>query len=58
MEEQFFQISFIKVMELVLNEERQKIRKFIKEKLGDTTADFMDVYPITESEVLKLLKKE
>jgi len=45
-------------MELVLNEERQKIRKFIKEKLGDTTADFMDVYPITESEVLKLLKKE
>ncbi len=57
MEDQFFQISFAKVMELVLQEERQKIRNHFLKVLGAATADQMDSYEVTESEVLKLFTK-
>lgn len=57
MEDQFFQISFSKVMELVLQEERQKIRNHFMKILGQATADQMDSYEPTESEVLKLFTK-
>ena len=57
MEDQFFQISFSKVMELVLQEERQKIRNHFLKVLGAATADQMDSYEVTESEVLKLFTK-
>lgn len=54
MEDQFFKISFAKVMELVLQEERQKIRNHFLNILGKSTADQMDSYEITESNILKL----
>lgn len=57
MEDQFFTISFSKVMELVLQEERQKIRSHFLKVLGAATADQMDSYECTESEVLKLFTK-
>lgn len=49
-----FKVSFNKVMELVLTEERAKIRKFYSSTLGQATADAMDNYTPTESEVLKM----
>ena len=54
MEDKYFEISFSKVMELVLNEERQKIRNHFMKILGSATAEQMDSYVPTESEVLKL----
>ena len=57
MEEQMLQISFAKVMELVLQEERQKIRNHFLKILGAATADQMDSYVPTDSEVLKLFTK-
>jgi len=50
-------ISFTKVIDLVLNEERMKIRKFYYDTLGKATADIMDSYVCTESEIMKLLTK-
>lgn len=50
-------IPMSKVIEIVLNEERQKIRKFFLDKLGKPTADMMDAYIPTDSEVLKLFSK-
>jgi hypothetical protein len=58
MDEKFFQISFEKVMKLVLQEERQKIRNFYMKALGEATASQMDSYEVTESEVLKLFTEE
>ena len=58
MEEQYFKISFAKVMELVLQEERQKIRNHFMNILGKATADQMDSYPVTESEILKIFTAE
>lgn len=57
MEDEYFKISFNKVLEMALNEERAKIRRFYKDKLGDPQADLMDVYPVTESEILKLFTR-
>ena len=57
MEDQFFTISFSKVMELVLQEERQKIRNHFLKVLGEATASQMNDYEPTESEVLKLFTK-
>lgn len=54
MEEKYMQISFEKVMELILNEERAKIRKFYMDTLGKPTADMMDSYKPTDSETMKL----
>jgi len=54
MEENFFKISFDKVMEMILIEERQKIHKFILDTLGKATADIFDTYTPTESATLKL----
>jgi len=54
MEEDYFRISFAKVMELVIKEERDKIRNYYLEALGKPTADCMDQYVPTESEILKL----
>jgi predicted protein tyrosine phosphatase len=57
MEEEYMKISFTKVIDLVLNEERVKIRKFYNDMLGKATADIMDSYVYTESEIIKLLTK-
>ena len=54
MEENFFKISFDKVMEMILIEERQKIHKFILDTLGKATADIFETYKATPSETLKL----
>jgi len=56
-EEQYYKISVPKVVELVLQEERDKIRKFYMDKLGKATADQMDSYLPTESNILKLFKQ-
>jgi len=57
MEEDYFKISFAKVMELVIKEERDKIRNYYLETLGKPTADYMDQYVPTESEILKLFSR-
>lgn len=54
MEEQYFKISYAKVMELVLQEERERIRRFYSDVLGKPTADQMDNYVPQPSEILKL----
>lgn len=56
MEEPMYSIPVSKVFELVLNEERQKIRKYYLDVLGKATADIMDTYVPTESEIMKLFK--
>lgn len=58
MEEQYFKISYAKVMELVLQEEREKIRKFYLDLLGKATSDQMDNYVPQPSEILKLFTQE
>lgn len=55
--EPMYSIPVSKVMELVLIEERQKIRNHFLKVLGAATADQMDSYEVTESEVLKLFTK-
>lgn len=57
MEDQYFQIPVKKVIELVLTEERAKIRKHYLDALGKPTADVMDSYIPTESDVLKMFDK-
>lgn len=57
MEEIEVKISLTKVLELALAEERNKIRKFYLDTLGKPTADIMDTYVPTESEILKLIKQ-
>ena len=53
MEELMYTIPVSKVLELTLNEERQKIRRHFLDTLGKATADVMDSYVVTESETLK-----
>lgn len=57
MEELMYNIPASKVMDLVLNEERQKIRNFLLATYGKTTADCMDTYVPTESEIMRLFVK-
>ena len=57
MEDEYLKIPMTKVIDMILGEERQKIRRFFKDKLGDATSDLMDVYPVTESEILKLFTR-
>jgi len=57
MEDEYLKIPMTKVIDMILSEERAKIRRFYKDKLGDSTADLMDVYPVTESEILKLFTR-
>jgi len=55
-QEPVYSIPVSKVMEIVLTEERTKIRKYLYDSYGETTAKCLDTYPITESEILKLFK--
>ena len=57
MEELMYNIPASKVMDLVLNEERQKIRNFLLATYGKTTSDCMDTYVPTESEIMRLFVK-
>ncbi len=57
MEEEYMRIPVMKVIELALNEERQKIRRFYLDTLGKATADVMDTYKPTDSDILKLFIK-
>lgn len=57
MEDEYLKIPMTKVIGMILQEERNKIRRFYKEKLGDPTADLMDAYVETESEILKLFTR-
>jgi len=54
MEEITLHVSLTKVIEMVLQEERMKIKKFYATSLGQQTADYMDTYVPTESEVLAM----
>ena len=54
MEDITLHISLTKVIEMVLQEERMKIKKFYATQLGQPTADYMDQYVPTESEVLAM----
>ena len=54
MEENFFKISMTKVLDLLLSEERLKIRKYYLDTLGKATSDLMDSSVPTESETMKL----
>ena len=56
MEEPMFSIPVSKVIELVLLDERSKIKKFLLDTYGKTTADTMDTYVPMESEIFKLFK--
>jgi len=56
MEEPMFSIPVSKVIELVLIDERSKIKKFLLDTYGKTTADTMDTYVPMESEIFKLFK--
>ena len=55
-QEPVYSIPVSKVIELILNEERQKIRKYLYDTYGEVTAKCLDTYPLTESEILKLFK--
>jgi hypothetical protein len=57
MEEEYFKISMSKVVEMIQAEELSKIRKFYLDKLGKATADILDSYIPTQSEVVKLLSR-
>jgi len=52
-----YSIPVSKVLQLVLNEERQKIRKFLLDTYGKVTADCMDMYVPTTSGILELFKQ-
>lgn len=56
-QEPVYSIPVSKVMELVLNDERMKIRKYLYDSFGEVTAKCLDTYPITDSEILKLFKQ-
>jgi len=55
--EPMYSIPVSKVLQLVLNEERQKIRKFLLDTYGKVTADCMDMYVPTTSGILELFKQ-
>jgi hypothetical protein len=57
MEDEYLKIPLDKVIGMILEEERQKIRRFYKETGSQAMADLMDVYPVTESELLKLFTR-
>lgn len=54
MDEITLHVPLTKVMDLVLQEERMKIKKFYAQTLNQQTADYLDQYVPTESEVLKM----
>lgn len=54
MEDITLHISLAKVIDMVLQEERMKIKHFYAKTLGQPTADYMDTYTHTDSEVLKM----
>jgi len=56
MEEPMYSIPVSKVIELVLLEERQNIRKYFVKILGEATAAQLDTYVPVESELLKIFK--
>jgi len=56
MEEPMYSIPVSKVIELVLLEERQNIRKYFVKILGEATAAQLDAYVPVESELLKIFK--
>jgi septum formation topological specificity factor MinE len=58
MTEDYVKIPLVKVIELILMEERNKIRKHYLETLGKPTSDVMDTYVIEDCEILKILKCE
>ena len=53
MEMEYVKIPLIKIIELVIVEERHKIRKHYLDSLGKPTADVMDSYIIEDCEILK-----
>jgi len=57
MDEEYFKISISKVIEMVLSEERHKIRKFYMDTLGKATSDMMDTYVPSKSEILDMFSR-
>lgn len=49
-----FKVSLKKVMDLVLAEERAKVRNFYATTVSQATGDLMDGYTPTDSEILKM----
>lgn len=54
MEDMHFKIHITKVIDMCITEERGKIRKHYSDTLGKQTADYMDSYQPSQSDVLKL----
>lgn len=54
MEEITLHLPLIKVIELVRQEERMMIKKFLATNVGQSTADIIDQYIPVESEVLAM----
>lgn len=53
---EYIKIPLIKVIDLILAEERAKIRKHYNDVLGKATADHMDSYLIVDCELMKIIK--
>lgn len=54
---EYIKIPLTKVIDLILTEERHKIRKHYNDTLGKATADHMDSYIIVDCELLKIIKE-
>lgn len=57
MEDHYIKLCLLDVINLILDEERQKIRKFYSDTLGKSTADAMDSYTPEDSALMKIIRK-
>lgn len=57
MEDGYVKICIYDFIDLILKEERSKVREFYMGTLGKATADVMDSYTPVESSMMKLIKK-
>lgn len=58
MDEVMFKVPLKKVLDLILSEERAKIKNFYASAVGQSAADMLNNYVPTESEVLKMFTIE
>ena len=56
MEEMFVQISMSKIIDIILHERDEQIRKHYMDTLGKSTADLMDSFVAPPSHILSFLK--
>lgn len=56
-EEAYVKIPLSKFIELILAEEREKIREHYHATLGKSAADHMDTYVVVDCELFKIIKE-